>query len=62
MVKPYSEAQKRANQKWSDENKDRRRYLSYRSSARGFIRNHSTIDDLDELEALIAERRKELEQ
>lgn len=52
-----SESQKKANQKWAEQNKEHRNYLSKRSSARGFIRNHATDSDLNELEELIAERR-----
>lgn len=34
------------------------RYNSYKSTARGFIRNHATAEDLDELMELINERKK----
>lgn len=50
-----------ANKKWNDKNKERMRYLNSRSATRSFIRNKSTVEDLDELSALIEERRKELE-
>lgn len=46
-----------ADKKWFDENKAHRNYLTKRSSARGFISKIATQDDLDELEALIKERR-----
>ena len=55
-----SEAQKRANKRWDERNRERKRYISYRSQAKGFIRKHSTLDDLELLEDLIADRRKEL--
>lgn len=55
-----SESQKKANQKWAEQNKEHRNYLSKRSSARSFIRNHATGSDLNELEELIAERRDAL--
>lgn len=51
-----SEAQLRANQKWNDKNKDKRRIYRYRSYARKFIRDLATEDDLEELQAMIQER------
>lgn len=50
------EAQKR----WNDKNKERRSYLSSRSSARSFIRNKATIEDLQELRAMIDAMMEEL--
>ncbi|NYS33784.1 hypothetical protein HZZ02_08505 [Streptococcus danieliae] len=58
---PVSESRKRANEKWAENNKERRSYLSSRSSARSFIRNKATLEDLDELTQLIEERRNMLE-
>lgn len=55
-----TEAKKRANKKWNEKNKERVRYLSYRSQAKSFIRRFATEEDLDELEKLIAEKRKKL--
>lgn len=51
-----------ANQKWEKNNREYASYLKSRSSARSFIRNKATIEDLEELEQLIATRRKELTQ
>lgn len=48
---PYTEARKRANQKWDAAHKERRR-----SQARGFIRNFATMEDLQELQTLIKVR------
>lgn len=50
----------KADKKWIEQNKEHRRYLSYRGTARTFIRNHATAEDLEELENLIKERRSEL--
>lgn len=47
-----------ANQKWEEKNKEYASYLKSRSSARSFIRNKATLEDLEELEQLISERRK----
>lgn len=55
-----SEARKKANKKWDDKNKERMKYLRYRSYAKTFINKLSTVEDLDELSTLIEERRKEL--
>lgn len=55
-----SEAHKRANKKWKDNNKDRQRVYQYRSYARSYITKMATTEDLDELVKLIDERRKEL--
>lgn len=51
------DAQTKATKKWNEQNREHRNYLSKRSSARSFIRNHATGSDLNELEELIAERR-----
>lgn len=59
-VQPYTEAKKRANKKWKEENAEHNRYINQRSAARSFIRNRATLDDLSELTELIAERRESL--
>lgn len=46
-----------ANQKWEDKNKAYASYLKSRSSARSFIRNKATLEDLEELKQLIEERK-----
>ena len=55
-----TDARQRANKKWAENNREHRNYLSKRSSARSFIRNHATGSDLNELEELITERRNRL--
>lgn len=52
-----SEARKKANKKWDDNNKERMKYLRYRSYTKTFISKLSTVEDLDELSALVEERR-----
>lgn len=52
--------QTEANKKWQEQNRERARYLRNRSTARSFIRKQATNEDLDELEQLIDERRKQL--
>jgi hypothetical protein len=49
-----------ADQKWIEQNRQHRSYLSSRSSARSFIKNKATLEDLVELEKLILERRERL--
>lgn len=53
-----SEAQKKASRKWEEKNKEKARVDSYRRTARLFIKNHATEEDLKELENLIEEKRK----
>lgn len=52
------DAQTKATKKWNENNREHRNYLSKRSSARSFIRNHATVDDLNELEELIKEKKE----
>ena len=56
-----TEAQKRAKAKYREKNKDRENYIGARSAARSFILKKATKEDLEELEILIKERRKENE-
>lgn len=53
-------SQTEANKRWQEKNKERAKYLSNRSRARSFVKNQATNEDLEELEQLIEERRKEL--
>ena len=55
------DAQTKATKKWNEQNREHRNYLSKRSSARSFIRNHATMDDLIELEEIIKEKKEALE-
>ncbi|WP_455257395.1 hypothetical protein [Peptoniphilus asaccharolyticus] len=48
-----SESQRKASRKWEQNNKERNYYLTLRRSARNFIRNHATPEDLEELKELI---------
>ncbi|APC82752.1 hypothetical protein [Clostridium botulinum] len=48
--------QKVADKKWIEKNREHATYLRNRSSARSFIRNKATKEDLEELEGLIKER------
>lgn len=57
----YSEAQRRATNAYRRKHKERTNYIAGRSSARSFIRKRATLDDLDDLAALIDTRREELQ-
>lgn len=54
--KKTSEAQTKANNKWVEKNREYASYLKSRSSARSFIRNKATQEDLKELKTLIEEK------
>lgn len=51
-------AQKRADRKWIENNKEHKNYLSYRSSARTFMRHWATKEDVDELLKIFNEENK----
>ena len=51
-----SESQKKAIKAYREKNPQKNQYISYRSTARSFINNHATLDDLEELKALILKR------
>lgn len=55
-----TEAERRAKQKWQEENREKTRIYNYRSQAKKFIKDFAEEDDLKELEKLIKERRKNL--
>ena len=44
-----SESQKKAIKAYREKNPKKNQYLSYRSTARSFINNHATLEDLEEL-------------
>ncbi|MFB8537932.1 hypothetical protein [Enterococcus thailandicus] len=59
--KKTSDAQIKASRKWQEKNKEQMNYIRKRSAARGFLKI-ATIEDIQELEQLIAERKKDLSQ
>ena len=54
-----TEAQKRAKEKYNEKNREKTRYYSYKATAKSFIRNNATLEDLKELEVLIKEIKEE---
>ena len=60
--KAYSkpEAQAEADKRWAEKNREHRNYLSYRGTARSFIRNKAKKEDLLELQDLIEKKIKKV--
>lgn len=52
--------QTQANLRWAEKNKEHKKYLSYRTYARSFIRKLATEDDLQELKELISEKERDI--
>ncbi|GAQ18050.1 phage protein [Oceanobacillus picturae] len=50
------------NKKWQSKNKERAKYLSNRSRARSFIKNQATLEDIEEIKALVVEREAKLKE
>ena len=50
--------QQEYNKRWIERNRERKRYLSYRSTTRTFIRKYAKEEDLEELKELIKEKEK----
>lgn len=61
MIMEEKNKQTEANKKWQAQNKEYSNYLKARSTARGFIKNRATMEDLAEILKLVDERRQELE-
>ena len=55
-MRKTSEAQRNADKRWREKNRDYANYLKNRTSARCFIRNRATLEDIEELKALMEER------
>lgn len=52
--------QTEANKRWQEKNKEKSKYLRNRSTARNFIKNKATKEDIEELKKLIKFREAEL--
>ena len=48
-----SEAQWKADKRWREKNREHANYLKNRTSARCFIRNKATLEDIEELKELL---------
>lgn len=53
-------AQTEANKRWQEKNRERTRYLRNRSAARSFLKNQALLEDIEELEQLMKDRKKAL--
>ncbi|WP_169792839.1 hypothetical protein [Lentibacillus amyloliquefaciens] len=51
--------QQEYNKRWADKNKEQKRKLSYRSTAKTFINKYAEKDDLEILNELIEKKLKE---
>lgn len=51
-----SQAQIKASKKWDSNNRERKNYIVKRSTAKSFIKNNATLEDLQELTMLINDR------
>ena len=51
-----SEAQRNADKIWREKNREHANYLKNRTSARCFIRNKATLEDIEELKELLRVR------
>ncbi|MEO2507157.1 hypothetical protein ABHA01_05115 [Clostridium paraputrificum] len=48
-----SEAQMKADKRWREKNREHANYLKNKTSARCFIRNKATLEDIEELKELL---------
>jgi hypothetical protein len=55
-----SESQRKAVKSYEEKNKDKVNYLKAKSSAKSFIKNKATKEDLEEFKNWINEREKQL--
>ena len=55
-----SEAQRKANKKWDKKNKERKSYINKRSTAKSFILNLTTQEDLETIKKYVEQRKNEL--
>ena len=51
--------QQEYNKRWIERNRERKRYLSFKATAKTFIRHYAESKDLQELKELIKEKEKE---
>ena len=49
-----------ADKKWRESNKERRNYLTDRTSTRRFLKTKATLEDLEEIKKLVEERENAL--
>ena len=52
--------QQEYNRRWAEKNRERRRYLSFKATAKTFIRHYAEPEDLQDLKELIKEKEKNI--
>ena len=57
-----TEARKKANKKWNQNNKERVQYINKRSATKSFILNLATEKDLKNIESYVIERKAKLKE
>lgn len=60
MEKKTSDSQLKATRNWEKRNREQARYASYKRTTRLFLKKHAVKEDLEEMEEIIKERKKEL--
>lgn len=55
-----TKARAKANKKWDEKNKERKKYIVKRSTCKSFILNLATEEDLENIEQYIADRKNQL--
>ena len=55
-----TKARAKANKKWDEKNKERKKYIVKRSTCKSFILNLATEEDLENIKKYIIEREQEL--
>ncbi len=58
MKNKTPKSQIKASRAWEQRNKDKTRINSYKRTAKLFIRNHASLEELDDLQELIDNKRK----
>lgn len=56
IVEPKTNPQTEANKRWQEKNREKAKYLRNRSTARSFVKNQATKEDIAELQQLIENR------
>lgn len=55
-----TEAREKANRRWDNKNRDRKRYLNKRSTAKSFILKDATEEDLETILEYVEKRKADL--
>lgn len=61
-TRSYTDARKRANQKWNDANKEKTYHYQKKSRAKSYIKNDLSLSEIEEFRSLIDERERILKE